>query len=230
MKKSTRKKAPAVSTLAAKKKPVVGNVARRARQPARAKDSQGKVVESCPEFTLYANGRVESSPKVARAMMRSLLGVNSRAGDEDRIALAVALQDLMEHRAGQFLGDWEDLLDRLSESLGEVLLRAFNDGTKTRPTSAQAAVRRGIERISSAVTQLDRFRTRLPEPGDRSPGAWTWAIQLAAKDIFRESRRPPQEWEIWARLESEGWEVGSHKGDDDRREKLRAAGLESLSR
>ena len=41
---------------------------------------EGEVVAKCEEFTLYANGWLESSPKVERALWRATLGISNRKG------------------------------------------------------------------------------------------------------------------------------------------------------
>ena len=60
---------------------------------------QGEVVAECEEFTLYANGWLESSPKVERALWRATLRISNRKGFEDRLDLALALLELAEHKA-----------------------------------------------------------------------------------------------------------------------------------
>ncbi len=219
----TRKKKPATRTRPAKEKPVAGRVAQKPRHAAR-----GKVVASCPEFTLYADGWIESSPAVDAAMLRSSLGINKRGGDTARLALSLALWDLMEDRAGQFTGDREDLMERLSETLGELLLRAFDDGNRTRPISALAAARRAVEGLAAATRQMERFRTRRPMPGEKSPGAWTWIAQHEAKTMFRETRERPSQAAIRAALEAEGWAFRGHDPAENWRRVFLAAGLGNL--
>ena len=57
---------------------------------------EGEVVAKCEEFTLYANGWLESSPKVERALWRATLGISNRKGSEERLELALALLQLAD--------------------------------------------------------------------------------------------------------------------------------------
>ena len=83
---------------------------------------EGEVVAKCEEFTLYANGWLESSPKVERALSRATLGISNRKGSEERLELALALLQLAEHAAGHRRTAPEDLLKRLSDTVGKILL------------------------------------------------------------------------------------------------------------
>jgi hypothetical protein len=65
--------------------------------PERICGPESEVVAKCEEFTLYANGWLESSPKVERALWRATLGVSNRKGSEDRLELALSLLELAEH-------------------------------------------------------------------------------------------------------------------------------------
>ena len=58
---------------------------------------KGEVVAKCEEFTLYANGWLESSPKVERALWRATLGISNRKGSEERLELALVF--LIHHEA-----------------------------------------------------------------------------------------------------------------------------------
>lgn len=171
---------------------------------------------------------VESSPNVEHALWRSLLGINSRGNADARQRLAMALQDLMLHRAGNFTGDSADLLERLSDTLGEVLINAFNIGTATKPKAVSTALKQAIESLASANAQINRCRTLLPLPGDRSPGAWTWIIQYTAKSIFRETRKRPTKTQIREKLESEGWQFKGHNKEEDWYRVFQSAGLNNL--
>ena len=58
---------------------------------------EGEVIDKCEKFTLYANGRPNSSPEIERALWRATLGISNRKGSEDRLELALSLLELAEH-------------------------------------------------------------------------------------------------------------------------------------
>jgi len=220
-----------------RKKLVTGRTARSTREPAPAKGLRATgakgchVVATCPEFTLYSDGRVQSSPKVDRAMLVARFANNSRAGKEDRLNLKIALWNLTEHAAGQFTGDCEDLLDDITGTLGAILLDALNHADETTGKKVRMAVKktgRALADVESAIVQMARFRTTIPIPGDNSSGAWTHVLQSAAKEIFRETKRQPRQREIWARLDEQGWMIGGNDRVERRNQKMIAAGLETL--
>lgn len=285
MKKPTRKKRPAVSTLAPKKNAKAGGVARKPRQPARAMDSRREVVPLCPEFSLWEEIqivpadpagyaafcertgrtpkasatrerrvkvlRVESSPKVERALVLSLMRINNTPGAAERERMRLALWNLMLLAGGRcpFGSDWDDfrdqLLDDLAKTIGKTLLDALGPGfnwqdekerkaagKKARIDDASKKAGRTLDRavadVETAVMQLARFRANLPLPGDNSPGAWTWMIQRTAKEIFRETRERPTKSEICQRLKAEGWDFTSNDPARDWARVFANAGLESL--
>lgn len=230
MKKTARKTKPAAVTPGAKKKPVAGRIATKARQSAPAEDSHGEAIASCEEFTIYADGWLESSPAVELAMKRARFANNSRHGADDRLKLKLALWDLMEDAAGQFTGDPKDLLDALSETLGQTLLDALNkaEGAGKRIRGAIKKVSACMADVEGAITQMVRYRSALPMPGDKSPGAWTWMLQYTAKAIFRETRERPTKSEIRRRLEAEGWTFRGNDPAENWRRVFAGAGLKNL--
>lgn len=244
MKKTARKKIPAVSALAAKKSPVAGRVARGAGH-----GSQGKVVASCPEFTLYADGWLESSPEVEGALVRALMRTNRAPGAGDRERMRLGLWNLMLLAARRFPGDpdafRDQLLDNLADTIGKTLLDALGPGfdwqdEKARKSAgkkrrideaskrAGRALARAVADLETAVASLARFRADIPLPGDKSPGAWTWMIQQAAKEIFRETRERPTKTAIRVALEGEGWTFKGNDPAENWRRVFEAAGLDSL--
>lgn len=191
-------------------------------------NDHGPVVAECEYFTLYEDGYLTSSKDVERAYLRCMFGISARKGQELRLEMALALWDLMLEQAGQFREDKNDLLRRLSDSLGRKLLEVYNAYQKRNPSTALSSARNAVKAVVSAIGQFHRYRGTIPLPGDRSPGAWTWAIQDAAKRIFRETKQLPAEWRIWADLEAEGWIVRGHDAKKQKRDKLIAAGLPKI--
>jgi len=206
----------------------------KAKRPKRKSKVRGsrrrKIVASCPEFALYEDGRLEAAPAVELAMKRARFANSSRPGAEDRLRLKAALWDLMEDAAGQFTGDPDELLEELRETLGRILLTALNnaDGSSKRIRGGIKKVTSCVGDVESAITQMVRYRSVLPIPGDKSPGAWTWTVQHTAKRIFRESKARPTKSEIRRELEADGWGFKGHDPEENWKRVLRDAGLGSL--
>jgi hypothetical protein len=194
----------------------------------------GKTVAECEEFTLYADGWIESSPDVELALKRSRFATSSRGGAEgaeSRLALKMALWDLMEMTAGQFVGSDADLLEDLIATLGQSLLDALNEAESAakRTKGAVKKTSSAVADVESAMTQMVRYRSKLPMPNDTSHGAWTWIIQHTAKTIFRHTKKRPTKFDVRCELEAEGW--GFKKSNDPEenwKRVFRAAGLGSL--
>ena len=170
----------------------------------------GKMVTECEEFKLYDDGWIESSRAVEIALKRARFATSSRGGAEgaeNRLALKIALWDLMEMAAGQFKGDADDLLESLCGTLGKSLLEALDeaDGAAKRMKGVVKKMSACIADVEAAMTQLVRYRSKLPMPKETSRGAWTWILQHTAKTIFRESKKRPTKLEIRCQLEAEGW-------------------------
>lgn len=173
---------------------------------------------------------VASAPHVNFALRASQLGISSRGDAAQRTKLAIALVDLMEDAAGQFAGDREELMDSLTEHLGGLLLGALNrsEGSQVRIRSAASRIKKVLASVESAVRQIQRYRTKIPTPKDKSRGSWTWAIQLTAKDIFRDSRTRPRQQDIWDELEAQGWVIKGNDIVESKRKKMTDAGLAGL--
>jgi len=189
-----------------------------------------QVVAECVEFTLYSDGRVVSSKAVDLALMRSCFRINKRTGDDERLELVWALWQVMELAAGHFKGNPDDLLDSLSNTLGEILLSALNnsDGAERRALGASKKIGKAVNKIETASLNLARFRSSRPMPGDKSLGAWTWILQLTAKEVFRETKLPPRKSSIREMLEADGWGFVGHASEENWIKKFRQAGLENL--
>ena len=144
--------------------------------------------------------------------------------------MKLALWGLMEDAAGHFMGDRESLLDDLSETLGQTLLDALNkaDGAEKRARIVVKKVTAAASDVEAAITQMVKYRGYRPMPGDKTRGAWTWILQLEAKDIFRETLSRPTQSEIWARLDDEEWSVGVKDRPERQRMKMEQAGLGKL--
>ena len=177
---------------------------------------EGEVIAKCDEFTLYANGWLESSPEIERVLWRATLGISNRKGSEDRLELALSLLELAEHaskpvrvedakRRGSApdpldaeVGDSAtkrdaDLFERLSGTLGKMLIPMLSTSQRisARKEAERAAgrIKNVITSIQSATRAIARWKTSRPEPGSNHPGAIVWEMQLAAKEIFRETRK-----------------------------------------
>lgn len=230
MKKTTRKALPKHPLRAAKKEAEQSHVAVKEHRQQAKDGPHGEVVASCPEFTLYADGWLQSSSAVELAMKRARFANSGHRGAEDRLKLKLALWDLMEDAAGQFTGDREDLLDALSATLGQILLDALNkaEGADKRGRAAAKKVSAYLADVGAAIKQMVRYRRVLPMPGDTSAGAWTWIVQYTAKTIFRESKERPRKSAIRFELESEGWGFEGNDPAENWSRVFRNAGLESL--
>lgn len=224
---------------------------------ARAKEStkHPSVVFSCIEFTLFSDGRIESSEKVERALLMSTFGINDREGKDIRCNLATSLLHLAEHAA--FLNgyggkghDPENLLQSLVSSLGIMLVPAlsigpqikvkedgktFYDSRKGRMDASlistdttSESVKTALSNIASSLTALSRWKHKRPLPGDKTRGSWTWVIQLHAKGIFRETKERPTKAEIIRKMQSDGWDISQKHGIAAWEDKFRLAGLDDL--
>lgn len=205
------------------------------------------ILAKCEEFTLRREPKlglvVESSRAVESALLESAFGVNARSGKEDRVKLRRALWDLMLLAARRFPGDpdayRDQLLDDLADTLGSVLLEAYNRTENTtrahsRPRATNSVVRkaaltvkRALADVETAVEQLARYRYSRPLPGD-SPAGWTWILQYTAKDIFRSTRTRPTKAAIRLELEAQGWGFRGHSPESDWERVFRVAGLGNL--
>lgn len=156
---------------------------------------EGEVVAKCEEFTLYANGWLESSPKVERALWRATLGISNRRGSEERLELALALLQLAEHAAGNRRTAPEDLLERLSGTLGKMLIPMLStpqpNAAEKKAQEAAAGIKNVIASLTSATLAIERWKMSRPEPGSNHPGAIVWEMQLVAKEIFQETHKRP---------------------------------------
>ena len=215
----------------------------------------GEVIAKCEEFTLYANGWLESSPKIERALWRATLGISDRKGSEDRLELALSLLELAERasrplriedakRRGSVPDPLDaevdeaatkrdaDLLERLSHTLGRMLIPMLSDSqpgsAKKKADNAAAGIRNAITSAQSGARAIARWKTECPTPRSTSPGAIVWEMQYIAKEIFRETHMRPTKRRIRHLLEEEKW--GIHSKDREARwaKRFRDAGLENL--
>ncbi len=190
----------------------------------------GDVVFKCEEFKLFSNGWLESSPSVDLALKRSRFATSSRPGADERLKLKIALWNLMEHAAGQYTGDCDDLLDELTETLGNILLDTLNESNDAEKR-ARSAIKRtstAVADVEAAITQMVRYRSYLPQPGDNTKGAWTFTLQAIAKEIVRYSLTRPTKSEIQTRMESDGWKFKGHDPGENWRRVFHDAGLGEL--
>jgi hypothetical protein len=209
-----------------------------------------KDVFSCEEFTLYPDGRLDSAPEVERALWRATLNINDRGDSEARLDLALALLQLAEQAAGHRSSTPEDLLARLSDTLGKMLIPALSvgprlerkpdgltqydsprsrlDTSKLEAESAAASAKNAITAIKSAMLAIARWKNHRPEPGSNHPASWVWVMQLTAKEIFRETLERPTKGEIRVRMETEGWHIKSKDANARWCERFRIAGLGNL--
>ena len=217
---------------------------------------EGEVVAKCEEFTIYANGWLESSPEIERALWRATLGISNRKGSEDRLDLALALLELAEHKAEQQRSEHvaahgstaprvagaevseaamkreADLLKRLSDTVGKMLLPMLSTSklisAKKKAQEAAAGIRNSIASLQSATLAIARWKISRPEPGSNHPGAIVWEMQLVAKEIFRETRKRPTKRQIRWELEQDGWGIKSKIAEARWAERFRHAGLADL--
>jgi hypothetical protein len=216
---------------------------------------EGEVIAKCEEFTLYANGWLESSPEIERALCRATLGISDRKGSEDRLELDVSLLDLAEHAAKPLriedaksrgvapdrldAGAGEaarkrnaDLLERLSGTLGRMLIPMLSDSqpgsARKKAEKAASGIRNAITSIQSAARAIARWKTKRPKPKSNHPGAVVWEMQLVAKEIFRETRKRPTKRQIRHQLEDEGWGIKSKDAAARWAERFKDGGLENL--
>jgi hypothetical protein len=193
---------------------------------------EGEVVAKCEEFTLYANGWLESSPKVERALWRATLGISNRKGSEERLELALALLQLAEHAAGNRRTAPEDLLERLSGTLGKMLIPMLStpqrNAAEKKAQEAAAGIKNAIASLTSATLAIARWKTSRPEPGSNHPGAIVWEMQLVAKEIFQETHKRPTKRQIRWELEQNGWGIKSKVAEARWAERFRRAGLADL--
>ena len=193
---------------------------------------EGEVVAKCEEFTLYANGWLESSPKVERALWRATLGISNRKGSEERLELALALLQLAEHAAGHRRTAPEDLLERLSGTLGKMLIPMLStpqpNAAEKKAQEAAAGIKNAIASLTSATLAIARWKTSRPEPGSNHPGAIVWEMQLVAKEIFQETHKRPTKRQIRWELEQDGWGIKSKVAEARWAERFRRAGLADL--
>jgi len=173
-----------------------------------------------------------SSERVQEALCMSYLGINTRGDYKGRFALAMAFINLMEYAADQFKGDREQLIDQLSKTIGKQLLGALNSatGSRKRLQNVVTGMNKTFSSIVSALRQMHGYRTKVPLPGDKSRGAWTWAIQQEAKAIFRETKQRPRQMDIHRRLGEQGWKLKGNVYEERWKSKILAAGLETLPR
>lgn len=197
-------------------------------------DAHGKTIAECQEFKLYADGWIESSPDVELALKRSRFGTSSRGGaegGESRLALKMALWDLMEMTAGKYAGSDADLVDDLVATLGQSLLDALNqaEGAAKRVKGVVKKTSSSVADVEAAMTQMVRYRIKLPMPNDTSRAAWTWILQHTAKTIFRQTKKRPTKFDIRCELEAEGWGFKrSNDPEENWKRVFDAAGLGSL--
>jgi hypothetical protein len=178
----------------------------------------GEVIAKCEEFTLYANGWLESLPEIERALWRATLGISERKGFEDRLDLALCLRELAERAAkplrvedaksrnvapdpldaevGEAAAKRDsELLDKLSRTLGSRLIPMLSDSrpgsAKKKAEMAAIGIRNAITSIQNAAQAIARWKETRPEPGSHHPGAIVWVMQLIAKEIFRETHERP---------------------------------------
>ena len=183
---------------------------------------EGEVVFKCEEFTLYANGWLEPSTKVERALWRATLGISNRKGSEDRLELALALLKLAEHEAEQqrsagaevseaAMKRDADLLKRLSDTVGKMLIPMLSTpqlkSAEKKAEEAAARLKNAIASLKSATLAIARWKTSRPKPGSNHPGAIVWEMQLVAKEMFRETHKRPTKRQIRAQLEEKLFEA-----------------------
>ena len=194
--------------------------------------------------------------KFERVLWRATLGISNRKGSEDRLELALSLLELAEHaskpvrvedakRRGSApdpldaeVGDSAtkrdaDLFERLSGTLGKMLIPMLSTSQRI---SARKEAERAAGRIKNVITSIQsatratiaRWKTSRPEPGSNHPGAIVWEMQLAAKEIFRETRKRPTKRQIRRRLDDEGWRIDSKDAPSRWAERFKNAGLADL--
>jgi hypothetical protein len=206
----------------------------KSKKAVKAEHPHGRIVAECEEFKLYADGWIESSRAVEIALKRSRFATSSRGGAEgaeSRLALKMALWDLMEMTAGHFKGNDADLLEDLIATLGQSLLDALNEaeGAAKRVKGVVKKTSSAVADVEAAITQMVRYRSKLPMPNDTSRGAWTWILQHTAKSIFRETKNRPTKSEVRCELEAEGWGFRRSNDPEENWERVfAAAGLGTL--
>ena len=135
-------------------------------------DRQGEVVAECEELTLYANGWLEPSPKVERALWRATLRISDRKGSEERLELALALLQLAEHAAGHRRTAPEDLLERLSGTLGKMLIPMLStpqpNAAEKKAQEAAAGIKNVIASLTSATLAIAAMEDVAPRAGEQS--------------------------------------------------------------
>ena len=157
---------------------------------------EGEVVAKCEEFTLYANGWLESSPEIERALWRATLRISNRKGSEDRLELAIALLELAEHKAERQRSEHVaahgsaapraagaevseaamkrevDLLKRLSGTVGKMLIPMLSTSqpisAKKKAQEAAAGIRNAIASLQSATLAIAAMEDLAPRAGEQS--------------------------------------------------------------
>jgi hypothetical protein len=132
----------------------------------------------------------------------------------------------------------DDLLNKLSGTLGKMLIPMLS---VSRPSSKDAwkearkearkaaiGIKNAIASIHSSTLAIARWKTSPPQPGSKHPGAVVWVMQLAAKEVFRETGKRPNKYAIRLRLEEEGWGIDSKDAKTRWAERFKRAGLEDL--
>jgi len=213
MKSGPTKKAPAVSTLPANKKPVAGRTARSARNPASTQARKGSdagspcVVASCEEFTLYSDGRVEPSDEVERCQLAATMRISDTPNAESQLQLSTALLHLAEFTASKSRHDPVELCAEIARTLGEHCLKILSVGPEGYDKASEfsgdmgAAVKLAGQQIARwKLSPVDRRSANAPV--DRGI---VWAIQFEAMSIFRDTGIRPRRSEIQRRLKEDGW-------------------------
>ena len=144
----------------------------------------------------------------------------------------VALLQLAEHAAGHRRTAPEDLLERLSVTLGKMLIPMLStpqpNGAEKKAQEAAAGIKNAIASLTSATLAIERWKMSRPEPGSNHPGAIVWEMQLVAKEIFQETHKRPTKRQIRWELEQDGWGIKSKVAEARWAERFRRAGLAGL--
>jgi hypothetical protein len=203
-------------------------------------ESSPKIERALWRATLGISARKGSEDRLELAL--SLLALPEHAAKPLRIQDAIR-RDSAPNQLDAEIGDAatkreDDLLNKLSGTLGKMLIPMLS---VSRPSSKDAwkearkearkaaiGIKNAIASIHSSTLAIARWKTSPPQPGSNHPGAVVWVMQLAAKEIFRETGQRPNKYAIRLRLEEEGWGLDSKDAKSRWAKRFKDAGLEDL--